>query len=82
MAKLQSGQDTMENMLTVSEVAALLHIHVNTVRRWNNQGIIKAYRIGPRGVRRFRQQDIFTFLNKAERISEEKFTGSRNENAL
>lgn len=51
----------MENMLTSGEVAALLHVHVNTVRRWNNQGIIKAYRIGPRGVRRFRQQDILFF---------------------
>ena len=61
-----AGPDDMENMLTIGEVAALLHVHINTVRRWNNQGIIKAYRIGPRGVRRFRQQDISSFLTRSQ----------------
>ena len=46
------------NMLTVSEVSQLLHVHCNTLRRWTEQGIIKAYRIGPRGDRRFRAEDI------------------------
>jgi excisionase family DNA binding protein len=46
------------NMLTVSEVSQLLHVHSNTLRRWTEQGIIKAYRIGPRGDRRFRAEDI------------------------
>ena len=45
-------------LLTVSEVAPLLHVHINTVRRWSNQGVIKAYRIGPRGDRRFKREDI------------------------
>ena len=51
-------------MLTTSEVAYLLNIHINTVRRWDSLGIIRAYRIGPRGDRRFRQEDITTFLTK------------------
>ncbi len=49
-------------MLTTSEVASLLHIHINTVRRWSDRGLIKAYRISPRGDRRFRQEDITRFL--------------------
>lgn len=49
-------------MLTVSEVAQLLHIHSNTVRRWSNRGIIRAYRITCRGDRRFRREDIAHFL--------------------
>jgi excisionase family DNA binding protein len=61
-----AGPEDLENMLTIGEVAQLLHVHINTVRRWDNQGIIKAYRIGPRGVRRFRQQDITTFLSKSQ----------------
>jgi excisionase family DNA binding protein len=65
---MQAGTGFMENMLTIGEVAALLHVHVNTVRRWNNQGIIKAYRIGPRGVRRFRQQDIASFLAQSQKL--------------
>jgi hypothetical protein len=28
------------------------------VRRWTNNGVLKAYRIGPRGDRRFKQKDI------------------------
>ncbi len=49
-------------MLTVREVARLLSIHSNTVRRWSDRGIIKAYRITRRGDRRFRQEDITRFL--------------------
>ena len=59
----------MENMLTVVEVARLLHLHPNTIRRWNNQGLIKAYRLGPLRVRRFLREDISDFLkNKADYI--------------
>ena len=54
----------MSRMLTVSEVAHLLNVHINTVRRWSNQGIIRAYRIGPRGDRRFRKGDISRFLRE------------------
>ena len=50
------------SVLTVREVAHFLNIHVNTVRRWSDMGVLKAYRIGPRGDRRFRRQDILTFL--------------------
>ena len=50
------------NMLTVREVSQLLHVHSNTLRRWSDQGIIKAYRIGPRGDRRFRAEDIAVLL--------------------
>jgi len=51
-------------LLTVREVAKLLHIHNNTVRRWSDQGIIKAYRISRRGDRRFNRDDIARFLAK------------------
>jgi len=54
----------MDTMLTVSEVARLLNVHINTIRRWSNQGILKAYRIGSRGDRRFQQEDIASFLSE------------------
>ncbi len=49
-------------MLTTSGVANMLHLHINTVRRWSDQGILKPYRIGPRGDRRFLRDDIINFL--------------------
>ena len=54
----------INGMLTIGEVAELLNVHINTVRRWSNQGILKAYRIGHRGDRRFRKEDIASFLSE------------------
>ncbi len=50
-------------MLTINEVAQVLHVHSNTLRRWTDQGILKAYRIGPRGDRRFRAEDVASLLD-------------------
>ena len=55
------SKDEIGPMLTVREVARLLHVHTNTVRRWSDQGILKAYHIGSRGDRRFRREDINDF---------------------
>jgi excisionase family DNA binding protein len=52
----------ISDMLTVREVARLLHVHPNTLRRWSNNGRIKAYRITPRGDRRYRREEIAHFL--------------------
>ena len=49
-------------MLTTAVASRLLHVHPNTLRRWSDRGIIKTYRIGPRGDRRFSQDDITYFL--------------------
>ncbi len=59
----------VDSMLTTSDVAHLLNVHINTVRRWSNQGILKAYRIGSRGDRRFQQEDIASFLLQDSKIT-------------
>ena len=51
-----------DNLLTASELADLLNVHINTVRRWSDSGILKSYRLGPRGDRRFRMDDVNRFL--------------------
>jgi len=53
-------------MLTTSEVARVLNVHINTVRRWSNQGLLKAYRIGSRGDRRFKKEDVISFYENSE----------------
>ena len=58
------GDNQMDPMLTVREVARLLNVHSNTVRRWSDRGLIRAYRITRRGDRRFNREDIIRFLAK------------------
>ena len=64
---------TRENpMLTAGDVARLLNVHMNTVRRWTNKGILKTYRVGPRGDRRFHREDIALFLvSQTEKVANE-----------
>jgi len=56
----------VEPMLTIKEVSQILYVHPNTLRRWSDQGIIKAVRINSRGDRRFRPNDIWDFLYELE----------------
>jgi len=49
-------------MLTTTEVADLLHVHPNTVRRWANEGLLPVYRLGTRGDRRFKWKEVETFI--------------------
>ena len=56
-------------MLTVGDVASLLGVHTNTVRCWSTSGILKAYRVGPRGDRRFRRDDIGSFLTGEKAVN-------------
>ena len=49
-------------MLTASEVADMLHLHVNTVKRLGDRGELPFYRVCKRGDRRFRLDDVMEFL--------------------
>ena len=58
---MASAQD-ISDMMTIREVARLLHVHPNTLRRWSNDGRIRAYRITERGDRRYKREEITRFL--------------------
>jgi len=58
-----------KSLLTTRELARLLNVHINTVRRWSDQGILKSYRIGPRCDRRFSREDIAQFLEQTAKQS-------------
>ena len=49
-------------MLTATEVAEMLHLHVNTVKRLGDRGELPFYRVCKRGDRRFRMEDVMQFL--------------------
>jgi excisionase family DNA binding protein len=64
MEETMPDYERMDKMLTPREVAELLHVHTNTLKRWSDKGRIVAYRINPRGDRRYRLQDIDYFLDQ------------------
>jgi len=53
-------------LLTATEVAEMLHLHVNTVKRLGDRGEIPFYRVCRRGDRRFRVDDVLDFLRRAK----------------
>lgn len=55
-----------QKMLTVKEIASILNIHPNTVRRWEKKGLLESYGIGPRRSLRFKREDMIDFLNKSK----------------
>lgn len=58
----------LPKLLTISQAAEILHVHPETLRRWDRQGRLKSIRIGTRqnwGDRKYRIEDI-------ERLSKEK----------
>jgi excisionase family DNA binding protein len=56
--------DLASSLMTVREVAELLHIHCSTARRWADNGTLKAYRISPRGDRRFKKADVLQVISE------------------
>jgi len=65
-SKVNKQPETSDPPLRTGDVARLLNIHLNTVRRWSKKGILNAYRIGPRGDRRFRREDINSLSMKTK----------------
>ena len=52
-------------LLTAAEVAEMLHLHVNTVKRLGDRGELPFFRVCKRGDRRFRYDDVIDFLHRA-----------------
>ena len=61
-------------LLTAGEVARLLNLHINTVRRWSDNGIIRSHRVGPRSDRIFSREDITSLLTESK--EEKKYQAS------
>jgi len=55
-------ESTLEMMLTTRQVADFLQVSICTIRRWSDKGKLKFYRVGSRGDRRYRREDVLRFL--------------------
>lgn len=53
----------MEKLLTISEAAALINVHPETLRRWDREGTLVALKVNDRGDRRYRESDLLEFMN-------------------
>lgn len=49
-------------LITLKEACEILKVHPNTLRQWDNKGILKAVRLGVKKVRKYRKTDIEKFI--------------------
>lgn len=49
-------------LLKIREVADMLGVHPETLRRWDREGTLKAIIINKRGDRRYRETDVMDFI--------------------
>ena len=63
--KQEIREAPLETMLTLRQVAHFLHVSMSTVRRWSDGGMLKSYRVGPRGDRRYLRDDVLRFLEES-----------------
>ena len=55
------------SLITLGEASRLLRVNRKTLRRWTDCGILRTYRFGPRGDRRFAREDLAKMLRSGHR---------------
>jgi excisionase family DNA binding protein len=53
-----------QKLLTLRQASEILGLHPNTLRNWDNDGTLKAVRVGSRGDRRYLKEDVERLLKK------------------
>jgi excisionase family DNA binding protein len=67
MPKLAKKKEKVPELLTLREACGILKCHPNTLRQWDNKGILVAVRFGERRDRRYRREDIMKLLSQRKR---------------
>jgi excisionase family DNA binding protein len=65
----QRGGFVMEELLTFTELAKNLKVHITTLQRWVNSGLIPSYRV--MDTRRFRFEEVLQAIKSTEKGREE-----------
>lgn len=52
-------------LISLTSAAELLGVHSNTLRDWDNKGILNAVRIGPKLIRKYTEDDLISFIRKS-----------------
>ncbi|KKQ35692.1 MAG: binding domain protein, excisionase family protein, partial [Candidatus Woesebacteria bacterium GW2011_GWA1_37_7] len=45
-------------LLTIRQAAEILNVHIETLRRWDKSGKLKAIRVNDRGDRRYKPENL------------------------
>lgn len=64
MSKKSMKIEDYPEILTLQEACEVLNCHPNTLRNWDNKGILKAIRFGTRKDRRYKKEDVLRVINK------------------
>ena len=51
-------KEELPKLLTIRQAAEILNVHVETLRRWDKSGKLKAIRVNDRGDRRYKPEDL------------------------
>jgi len=63
---MNNNNQSGESLLTLKQASKLLNCHPNTLRAWDKSGYLKAIRIGKRGDRRYKKEDIDKILRHSK----------------
>jgi excisionase family DNA binding protein len=55
---MAKSKDELPKLLTIRQAAEILNVHIETLRRWDKSGKLKAIRVNDRGDRRYKPEDL------------------------
>src|SRR3989339_949320 len=58
-----------DKLLSIGEASKLLGVSIQTLRRWDDKGILKSFRASPGGNRFYKREDINLFTNDLPTIA-------------
>lgn len=59
---MSKTKEELPKLLTIRQAAEILNVHVETLRRWDKSGRLKAIIVNERGDRRYDPKDLKTIL--------------------